>query len=308
LFVYEPSLNPNPALNFPSAKIFLKTVLSLLFLSLTIFSIKFFEANENKHKILFGISMLTLFGLVNSPASATYHFILMILPMVFLLPIIKEGYYINHKNFLPFLICTYTLMNMFPFHKLFIFDNNKWFSVLAYTKLFLLTIYFLICIPHKVFMQKFFKITLTIIILISLFVTFISNKTKKYDNAIWAGYDGLIIKNLSIQNDTLFYIRETRACYQNFLNDKLTTLNFPPQRETSRDGIFFLFDSTANSNSEIFVHNVYTKKVFQLTYNDSKDINPVWSSDDKKIYFLSDRGRGIDCTTIYFINFDKTKY
>jgi hypothetical protein len=317
LFTYDPSLNRTPLHNSAVLGVFLKTFVSLAFLTATAFAAHLFPANEVRTKTLYGAAMLLLVALVNSPASATYHFVLLIVPVVIVVSIIVRPQY-NGILFLSSmtksvptlqqivtLVALYAVINLFPFHKLFVFDRHGWLTLVAYIKLLLLTSFFFLAMPRSLFRNRVFLMSIAGIILFAAGVA-TSEKKSESDNAVWAGIPGLIIKELSVRNDSLFYQRETRTGYIRCANGSVTTLHVEPRR-TSHDGKFTLYDSLSGGSSEIVVRNNFAQQSVILTRGNSKNVEPVWAENDTGIYFLSDRGRGIDCTTVYYLPFDKYK-
>ena len=62
-----------------------------------------------------------------------------------------------------------------------------------------------------------------------------------------------------------------------------------PKGEDSPEGEFLAFESNRDGDSEIFVVNVNTGKLTQVTNNETSDQTPVWSRDGHFLVFSSDR-------------------
>ena len=63
-------------------------------------------------------------------------------------------------------------------------------------------------------------------------------------------------------------------------------------------------DSDSDRDWEIYVMNADGSGVVQLTDNDSLDLFPTWSPDDKRILFSSDRDNDVESYDIYVMNAD----
>jgi hypothetical protein len=341
LLVYEPSLNAAPALDFTPGRDALKNVMSWSLIALTIFGIRAFASGADlradllsrarwfgggiqavptrtepireqaapyevdRRRTIFTVALLTLLSLVNAPAMATYHLVLMIAPMALLAGLLAE-----RDGKLPaMLIVLYAIVHFFPFSRLYRFDGDGWLTIVAYAKLFLLTAFFLLYLPVGIVRSPAFAVTFVAIA--GLSVAFAAIKpSPASDGAIWAGYDGLIIRNLAAQRNRLFYAREVSDGFAAYVNGTPSQESPPPPRTRSQDGTYLLYAapvrSGLGSSDQIFIQNTSTLAIRQLTFAEGKSIEPVWSQDDRRVYFLSDRGRGIDCTTIYYMDIDQS--
>jgi hypothetical protein len=302
LFVYEVSLNPTPVANLPLLRDFLKSLVSGLGLALTVLGLYHFEARINRDQANFAIALLTLFGLVTAPASATYHLVLLILPATLL-----AGLALERTGRMPVvLVIVYGLINLWPFDRLYGLDGQGGWTIIAYSKLFLLSLYFLMSLPRNIFALRSFRWSLVGSLAFSLALLVVRPQPVT-DDAQWLGYDGLIIRNLSEQNGEVFYVRDVANGYARFANGVETATLPPPARAVTQDGLYQLYAAPVRSSlsvhSQIFVRDTRTGTETQLTFAPAINTEPVWSSDDQRVYFLSDRGRGVDCTTIYYIDF-----
>jgi len=61
----------------------------------------------------------------------------------------------------------------------------------------------------------------------------------------------------------------------------------------SPDGTQILFSGLKEGISDIYSFNFRTKETLNLTQDDYSDIQPIWSADGSKVYFVSDRGGNI---------------
>ncbi|HUI30874.1 MAG TPA: glycosyltransferase 87 family protein [Candidatus Acidoferrales bacterium] len=303
LLVNNASLNPHPIFNSPLLALWLTSFISLIFLSLVISGSRSVAWRSEHNRVLYDCSLITLFGLVTSPASASYHLVLLIIPMAFVTSLIlskenREGKDYLRKRF-ALLAATYIAINLVPFQWLY---GLPILQLFAYAKLFLLVIFFTTMIPPQTLRSKSFPVALTASLALSLLIVAVrSTREKETDGAIWAGFDGLIIADLSYHDGAIYYFRETPTGFISMRNGARTYDDPPVPERTSEEGIFTAFDSALTNSTEVFVRNNSTGTVRQMTEASGVNCEPVWSRDAKQLYFLSDRGRGIDCTTIFYL-------
>ena len=245
LFVYDPSLNQSPFFASDALRFFFKTLLAVTMAVTTVFAIRIFPAKDAKTKTVYATALLLLFALVNSPASATYHFVLTIIPVIFLISLEQEGQYsgvllfsiideriYKSKKIVP-IVLLYGAINIIPFQILFTFDGRGLLTIFAYLKLFLLTAFFLLSLPRDIFMNRTFRRMMLASVIVVIGLTAVQKKPPTDGAASGAGYPGLIIKELSAQNDSLFYVRETRTGYIRCVNGEQTNAAPLPRRTIS---------------------------------------------------------------------------
>lgn len=132
LLVYEEALNPEPMLNSPAlASILLGLVYCFVFFSALV-ALKNQQANKAKQFAFLGIAELVIL-----PASATYHFLLLVLPVAILL----SGGTWNTKE--KIIATAYAGIGFIPYSFFHRFDGRGFLTVLAYPRLLLITIIFL---------------------------------------------------------------------------------------------------------------------------------------------------------------------
>lgn len=83
IFIYDSAENPNPVVDWAAGKLFLKLLVAVVVLTTTIL-VLYVSARTQRHRFNVYVSMPALAMLVILPASATYHFILLLLPLVLL--------------------------------------------------------------------------------------------------------------------------------------------------------------------------------------------------------------------------------
>jgi Tol biopolymer transport system component len=71
---------------------------------------------------------------------------------------------------------------------------------------------------------------------------------------------------------------------------------FSVQWNPKNNSLVFVGDNS--KQSDIFVYNLMTKKLQQITNDPYSDADPTWSNDGEKIYFASDRGDNTDLDSI----------
>jgi Glycosyltransferase family 87 len=135
LFVFDPTLNPQPLLAMPAlhsigviivkASIFIAAVATLVKLA----------RNDAASAAAPSIGILGIVTLLLAPANATYHFVLLWLPVGLLIDYffrrnIPLGAYI--------LLAAYSIIGFFPYRFVDAFEGSGGWTILAYPRLFLL--------------------------------------------------------------------------------------------------------------------------------------------------------------------------
>ena len=312
LLVRSDTLNPNPVIESAFLASWLKLFLSLFFLLLLVGGIYSVRWKEKKHRTLYDASLLTLFGLVTSPASASYHLVLLILPMVFLVSLFPQWERENDVEFprrrMLLIGAAYVAINMVPFQLLCNFTDRSLLQLLAYSKLFLLVTLFMAALPPDILHSRLLRRSVIAAFAFSFAVALARHTAaKEKDGAVWTGVDGLIIADLSYHDGSLYYCRETPSGFVGMKDGRRWRLNRPLPDRTTEDGVFTAFDSSLGSSREIFIRDNTICTIHQVTRSRGINKEPVWSSDGSRLYFLSDRGRGIDCTTIFYIPVERSE-
>ncbi len=115
LFLYHEALNTHPLWHSPVLFVVLKNMILWSLAGLSVFVLARAEFKQVGHTFLFHVGFIPLALLVNSPASVTYHFLLLSLPCVFFVKIL-----LDKKNMLGavFLAGLFILINTPIFPKL----------------------------------------------------------------------------------------------------------------------------------------------------------------------------------------------
>ncbi len=311
LFVPNETLNPHPLANVPFLASLVTVTIPIIFLGIIVAAVRSVAWKSGVYEMWYAVSLFVVYGLVTSPASASYHLVLLVIPVVFVSAIAMESERTEKLEFIKrrmaSLVAIFAVMNFLPLYKLYRFDGGSILTLLAYLRLGLLAAFFLLLLPSQIWRTYFFRRTLVGAVALSAILTFVRSQQKvENDGAVWAGFDGLIIKQLALRGNSFFYERESPAGFVAMKNRSLTNDDPPAPRRISRDGVLTAFDSTIGFSQQIFLRNNRSGAIAQLTHAGQRNYEPVWSDDDRRLYFLSDRGRGIDCTTIFYFLLDKT--
>jgi hypothetical protein len=278
LFVREVSLNPHPLLDAPRLRAFLATFLAVGLAGVVVAAL-LRRRRDARH----AAALLTLLTLVTAPATATYHYVLAILPAAFL-----RG---------PGLVL-YASVALFPAWLLFPLDGRGLATLACYGKLYLATAWLLISIPREVWRSRAPAVVLAAALLAGGAVA-LALREPAPDGAAWAGFDGLVLRDLAVDGRGVWYRRETPQGFAPFVNGAPADRPPPPPRRVSRDGAWRLEES----GGDVHARNLSTGEVRRLTIHPARDSAPVWSADDRRVWFLSDRGRGLGCPTVYVADF-----
>jgi len=136
LFIADPIENKMPLINNPSAFFISRILVYIIFTALTTFVI--YKIRNDKNFLPYSSAMLTLLLLVISPASATYHLLILAFPLVLLLTI-SAG---QKKNlYSTIFVSIYILIAYLPFiiYKVSFLKENLLFS---FYRLWFLVIFF----------------------------------------------------------------------------------------------------------------------------------------------------------------------
>jgi hypothetical protein len=148
LFVFHAAENPTPLINWPAGKSILKIIVyAVVAISTLLVLFKNKNSQDEKKQIIF-LSIPSLAALVILPASATYHFVLLVIPLALLL---SSGLLRGKTKIV--IVIIYLLIGFIPYGIFFRLANS--YGVLfAYPRLLLLTILYLVVFLELLRLRK----------------------------------------------------------------------------------------------------------------------------------------------------------
>jgi hypothetical protein len=69
----------------------------------------------------------------------------------------------------------------------------------------------------------------------------------------------------------------------------------------SSDAACLVFSWNRDGNRDLWIMEIATRKMQRLTRDPAIDTAPVWDEAHRRILFTSDRGRGLECSTLFWI-------
>ena len=143
LFVYDATANPQPLVVAPflqaAGVLATKTAISLV----TIATLVRLARSRGAAATAASIGLLGIATLLLAPATATYHFVLLWLPVALLVDFFLRE---RAPGYAYFVLGSYTLIGFFPYRFTAPFEGRGGLSVLAYPRLFLLLAMFIACV------------------------------------------------------------------------------------------------------------------------------------------------------------------
>jgi hypothetical protein len=116
LFSKDAVINPNPVFDWPAGVFMLKSIIFLILISTLFYAL--YKLRKHPNLAEYSIVFFSLFVLAFSPASASYHLLLLLFPVSLLIGLQKDN-----ERFIAFLIC---FLFLFGFSGiLFDFINSK---------------------------------------------------------------------------------------------------------------------------------------------------------------------------------------
>ncbi len=134
LFVREPTLNPTAALDAPVLLFFFKNLSFWLLAGATALGLAGAQFSKKDHRFLFRMGLLPVAILLMSPASATYHFLLLTITAVFYIKILLDS---NRTRAAVGLAVLLLLINL-PHYLRLEWLAQGWWTPAASTRLWLL--------------------------------------------------------------------------------------------------------------------------------------------------------------------------
>lgn len=143
LLVFDAAWNPHPWLALPALEGIAVAVTKLGILGVALASLVTLARNDGQDNVAPSIGLLGILVLLLAPATATYHFILLWLPMALLLDwLLRAGAQIHAAV----LLGLYSLIGFCPYGHTMPFAGRGGLTLLAYPRLFLLLAMFITCV------------------------------------------------------------------------------------------------------------------------------------------------------------------
>jgi hypothetical protein len=143
LFVLDAGANPHPWLVLPELAGPAAASTKIAILAVTLVTLQKIARDEGSDSVAPSIGLLGILVLLLAPATATYHFVLLWLPMSLLL-----GWLLRARAHAraALLIGLYSLIGFCPYGHAYRFEGRGGLTVLAYPRLFLMLAIFIACV------------------------------------------------------------------------------------------------------------------------------------------------------------------
>jgi hypothetical protein len=143
LFVFDAASNPQPLFALPLLRSIGVAIAKASILLAAITALVKLARNGSAAAIGPSIGILGIVTLLLAPATATYHFVLLWLPVGLLI-----DYFFSERDFVCayFILGAYSLIGFIPYGHITPFEGRGGLTVLAYPRLFLLLAMFIACV------------------------------------------------------------------------------------------------------------------------------------------------------------------
>jgi hypothetical protein len=143
LFILDAVSNPQPWLALPRLQIVGVAIMkSVIFATAVVTLIKIARASI-ADKVAMSVGILGILTLLLAPATASYHFVLLWLPVGLLIDNFYRG---RAPVYACLMLGAYALIGFFPYGRAYRFEGRGGLTVLAYPRLFLLLAMFAVCV------------------------------------------------------------------------------------------------------------------------------------------------------------------
>jgi hypothetical protein len=143
LFVFDAAANPHPWLALPWLRGIAVAVTKIAILAVAVVSLVELARDEGPQSVAPSIGLLGILVLLLAPATATYHFVLLWLPVGLLLGWLQHA---RARARGALLLGLYSLIGFLPYGHLSGFEGRGGLTVLAYPRLLLLLAMFSACV------------------------------------------------------------------------------------------------------------------------------------------------------------------
>jgi hypothetical protein len=143
LFVFDPAWNPRPLLPSPLLRTVSLLVTKAGILLAAVATLVRLARGDPANAVAPAIGLLGILVLLIAPATATYTYVLLWLPVALLV-----DYFLARKALTPayFILGTYIFIGFIPYGHTYPFEGDGGLTVLAYPRLFLLLAMFIVCV------------------------------------------------------------------------------------------------------------------------------------------------------------------
>ena len=143
LLVYDEVLNPNPLLDSHAAFLLLKSAIIMLFAALTAYAMWRVWLSRQMESIRLAFPLLGVLALLIAPGTATYHYLLLWLPIGILLSTMWDR---DRLGIFWLTLALYALIGFIPYAFFRQFDGQGILTLIAYPRLALLAGLFVLCL------------------------------------------------------------------------------------------------------------------------------------------------------------------
>jgi hypothetical protein len=143
LFVFDAADNPHPWLAAPGLQQIVLMLTKLGILAVAIVTLARLARDDARGSVPASIGLLGVLVLLLAPATATYHFVLLWLPVALLIDYFLRA---NARLTAWIVLGTYALIGFLPYGHTAPFEGRGALTVLAYPRLFLMLALFSVCV------------------------------------------------------------------------------------------------------------------------------------------------------------------
>ncbi len=136
LFIYDPVYNPHPFFSFPAGKPIIKYLITSIVMMGVFTGVKKIERSSSGQKINWFIGLIGTGAFVLLPATATYHFVMLVFPIAMLLSISRLD-----KRFRNGLIALFCTIGFLPYRFAYAFAR-EWGVFFAFPRLWIIVLLF----------------------------------------------------------------------------------------------------------------------------------------------------------------------
>lgn len=143
LFVRDPVLNPHPFVQAPLVRVISLVVTKVVCVLAAALALIRLAPTSNEAAVAPSVGILGILVMLIAPATATYHFILLWLPVGLLIEhFLRQGARLAAYG----LLALYSLIGFFPYKFTYPFEGHGGLTVLAYPRLLLVAAMFILCV------------------------------------------------------------------------------------------------------------------------------------------------------------------